>query len=104
MQWRRYIAVVSFISSAAFAADDPRLARTFDSTWTIDESSAREWTQDAGAIDPSRAYIVECRMTETRGKSWIKAIQLDAQGDNIAEVVSDAPLRGTRRCAVSPQR
>ncbi|MCC6798337.1 MAG: glycoside hydrolase family 9 protein [Candidatus Hydrogenedentes bacterium] len=95
MHWRRYIAVVFYISFAASAADNPHLSRVFDSTWTIEPNSAREWSQDVGAIDPSRAYIVECRVTVKRGKPWLKILQLDAQGGGVGELASDAPLRGT---------
>jgi hypothetical protein len=98
MQLSRYIAVASIIAGAVFAADDPLACRAFTTEWAIDPAqNIGEWSHDVGAIDATRAYIVECKLATGHGRFWLKATQLDAQGNAVSEQTADSPLPGGER-------
>ncbi|NUM56379.1 MAG: glycoside hydrolase family 9 protein [Candidatus Hydrogenedentes bacterium] len=95
----RCILCVAFLfvcAIAAMAADDPLSCRTFDADWSIDPGKgAAEWAQEAGAIDPTRAYIVECKTSTKRGRVWLKAIEIDASGAVVQEASTEPLLFGS---------
>ena len=89
------LAVFLSIACAGSAAEGPLICRTFDEAWAIDPAKGvLEWTRDAGAIDPSRAYIVECRTTAKRGTVRLTITQLDEQGAAVQEDTVDPLLPG----------